>query len=57
MAVHQGGHAKEYIKSVQKLKRQLFTTISGHFIANYINIFHKTEVLTIILSCLKESES
>ena len=22
-----------------------FTTISGHFFANYINIFHKTEVL------------
>ena len=29
-----------------------FTTIFGHFYANYINIFHKTEVLTIILRCL-----
>ena len=29
-----------------------FTTISGHSIANYINIFHKTEVLTVILRCL-----
>ena len=27
-------------------------TISGHSIANYINIFHKTEVLTVILRCL-----
>ena len=29
-----------------------FTAISGHSIANYINIFHKTEVPTIILRCL-----
>ena len=29
-----------------------FTTISGHSIANYINIFHKTEVPTVILRCL-----
>ena len=29
-----------------------FTTISGHFIANYINTFHKTEVVTVILRCL-----
>ena len=29
-----------------------FTTISGHSIANYINIFHKTEVTTVILRCL-----
>ena len=28
-----------------------FTTISGHFFANYINIFHKTEVPTNILRC------
>ena len=27
-------------------------TISGHSIANYINIFHKTEVPTVILRCL-----
>ena len=30
-----------------------FMTISGHFIANYIDIFHKTEVLTVILRCIK----
>ena len=29
-----------------------FTTISGHFFANYINIFHKTEVQTFILRSL-----
>ena len=29
-----------------------FTTISGHSIANYINIFHKTEVPMVILRCL-----
>ena len=28
------------------------TTISGHSIVNYINIFNKTEVLTVILRCL-----
>ena len=28
-----------------------FTTLSGHFFANYINIFHKTEVLMKILRC------
>jgi hypothetical protein len=27
-------------------------TIFGHFIANYINIFHKTEVPTVILRCI-----
>ena len=27
-------------------------TISGHFFANCINIFHKTEVQTVILMCL-----
>ena len=27
-------------------------TISGHFFANYINIFHKTEFQTVILRCL-----
>ena len=30
---------------------QYFTTISCHFFANYINIFHKTEVLMNILRC------
>ena len=29
-----------------------FTTISGHFFANYMFIFHKTEVQTVILRCL-----
>ena len=29
-----------------------FTTLSGHFLANYINIFHKIELQTIILMCL-----
>ena len=28
-----------------------FTTISGHFLANYINGFNKMEVLTVILKC------
>ena len=28
-----------------------FTTISSYFFANYINIFHKTEVQTVILRC------
>ena len=29
-----------------------FMTISGHFSASYIEIFHKTEVQTVILRCL-----
>ena len=29
-----------------------FTTLSGHFLAHYINIFHKIELQTIILMCL-----
>ena len=29
-----------------------FMTISGHFFANYIKIFHKTEIQTVILRCL-----
>ena len=29
-----------------------FTTISGHFFVNYMNIFHKTEISTVILRCL-----
>ena len=28
-----------------------FTTTSGHFFANYMSIFHKTEVQTVILRC------
>ena len=28
-----------------------FTTGSGHIFANYINNFHKTEDLTVILTC------
>ena len=35
-----------------KLINGHFTTISGHFFANYINNFHKTEVLTVILRCI-----
>ena len=31
-----------------KLRVGLFKGISGHFFANYINRFHKTEVLTVI---------
>ena len=46
------------VKSVRKLKRQFFELVILRpflvilFIANYINIFHKTEVLTVILRCL-----
>ena len=29
-----------------------FTTISGHFCVNYVKIFHKMEVQTVILRCL-----
>ena len=29
-----------------------FLTICGHFFGNYIDIFHKTEIQTIILRCL-----
>ena len=32
-----------------KLEVGHFTSISGHFLANYIDSFHKTEVLTVIL--------
>ena len=28
-----------------------FSTFSGYFFANYMNIFHKTEVQTVILRC------
>ena len=28
-----------------------FTTICNHFFANYIKIFHKTEVQTVVLRC------
>ena len=28
-----------------------FKTTSGHFFANHMNIFHKTEVPTVILRC------
>ena len=30
-----------------------FTTISGHFSANYIKIFHKTEVQTVTFRCFE----
>ena len=29
-----------------------FLTICGHFFGNYIDIFHKTEIQTVILRCL-----
>ena len=29
-----------------------FLTTSGHFFGNYINIFHKTEIQTVILRCI-----
>ena len=42
--------------SANSQKRHLinshFTTISGQFFANYMIIFHKTEVQTVILRCL-----
>ena len=30
-----------------------FMTISAHFFGNYINIFHKTEIQTVNLRCLR----
>ena len=40
-------------KKVTHLGFGHFITISGHFFANYINIFHKTEVLMNIFWCQK----
>ena len=37
------------IKKMTNFKLGHFTTIFGHFFANYIYIFHKTEVLMVIL--------
>ena len=34
-----------------RLTKVRFPTLSSHFFANYINIFHKTEVQTVILRC------
>ena len=41
-------------KKIENLsfKNGHFTTISGHLFGNYINIFHKTEIQTVILRCL-----
>ena len=36
-----------------RLTNAHFTTISGHFSANCMFIFHKTEVQTVILKCLR----
>ena len=36
----------------QQLISSHFQTISSHFFANYMFIFHKTEIQTVILSCL-----
>ena len=45
-----------YIALSAKIDEKLlvghFTAIFGHFFANYINMFQKTEVLTVILRCL-----
>ena len=45
-----------HASSANSKKRQLinshFKTIYGHFFANYMFIFHKTEIQTIILRCL-----
>ena len=35
-----------------RLKNGHFTTLSGHFSANYIKIFQKNEIQTVILRCL-----
>ena len=40
-----------FLGNLSKVLNGLFTTISGHFSANYINNFHKTEVQMIILRC------
>ena len=40
------------IKKQTKLWVGHFVTISGHFLVNCINIFHKIELQTIILMCL-----
>ena len=40
-----------------KLEVGHFTSNSGHFLANYINSFHKTEVLTVILKGPNMSKS
>ena len=40
-------------KKVTKVWVGHVTTISGHCFANHINIFHKTQVLRVILGCLK----
>ena len=41
-----------FLGNLCKLLNGLFTTISGHFSTNYMNIFHKTKVQTVILRCL-----
>ena len=45
-----------HASSANSKKRQLinshFKTIYGHFFANYMFIFHKTEIQTVILRCL-----
>ena len=40
------------VKKVTKVWVGHVTTISGHFFANYIKIFHKTELLLVILRCI-----
>ena len=51
-AVKKGMNIDQCTKKETILRVGHFTTISGHFSANYINIFHKTGVQTNILRCL-----
>ena len=41
----------EGVSKVSRLTNSHFTTISSKFFAIYMNIFHKTEVQTVILRC------
>ena len=43
--------SKQTLFKIQQ-SNNLCTTIPGHFLAMYVFIFHKTEVLTVILRCL-----
>ena len=43
---------EEKKKLNSSFKNGHFSTISGHFFAIYISIFHKTEIMMVILRCL-----
>ena len=47
--LHKKLHKDWRLKKLTTFAFGQFMTISGHFIANYINIFHKSVVLTVIL--------